>query len=319
MLRNEKICVEKVSQHSQNQLRAIKVVAGGTVAGGDAQAAFLKANIWPQKTQIKVSFGSYEDAVKRGSSFFNAVSNLTAPIDPLADFVQNEKNPIVSIKKVIDERIQKLVNLRFVYMDKFEEGDIRIAFNDDGAWSYIGTDVKNTKYAGQPTMNLGWIDAPTILHEFGHALGLIHEHSNPSGGISWNVPKVEAWAKETQGWDKETTDENIIKKYDKDQINGSEFDPDSIMLYFFPANLTENNCCGTHMNCRLSRTDVQWIWNKYGIGAEMTPKEFYPYAYKEPFDTKGEAYDKGEAYSSRKRNHWYMEKYCSRSMSMTPT
>jgi len=35
--------------------------------------------------------------------------------------------------------------------------------------------------------NQPWIDLGTVLHEFGHALGLIHEHQNPaSGGFKWN-------------------------------------------------------------------------------------------------------------------------------------
>jgi hypothetical protein len=31
----------------------------------------------------------------------------------------------------------------------------------------------------------------TVLHEFGHALGLVHEHATPAGGIKWNREQVE--------------------------------------------------------------------------------------------------------------------------------
>ena len=40
-------------------------------------------------------------------------------------------------------------------------------------------------------MNLGFVDRPTVLHEFGHSLGLIHEHQSPfPGGFEWNRENV---------------------------------------------------------------------------------------------------------------------------------
>ena len=40
-------------------------------------------------------------------------------------------------------------------------------------------------------MNLGFVDRPTVLHEFGHSLGLIHEHQSPfKGGFEWNREEV---------------------------------------------------------------------------------------------------------------------------------
>ena len=40
-------------------------------------------------------------------------------------------------------------------------------------------------------MNLGFIDRPTVMHEFGHALGLIHEHQSPFKGMfEWNKDEV---------------------------------------------------------------------------------------------------------------------------------
>ena len=63
---------------------------------------------------------------------------------------------------------------------------LRITFDSGaGNWSFLGTLAQNVPPA-QATMNLGWVlDSPDpqpfekglILHEFGHALGLTHEHS----------------------------------------------------------------------------------------------------------------------------------------------
>ena len=39
-------------------------------------------------------------------------------------------------------------------------------------------------------MNLGFMDGGTAAHEFGHAIGLAHEHQNPQAGIQWNEAQV---------------------------------------------------------------------------------------------------------------------------------
>ncbi len=41
-------------------------------------------------------------------------------------------------------------------------------------------------------------------------------------------------------WDEATTRHNVLFRYAADQINGTAFDPESIMLYFFPAEWTTN-------------------------------------------------------------------------------
>ena len=59
-----------------------------------------------------------------------------------------------------------------------------------GSWSYIGTDAATIPKESF-TMNLGFVDRSTILHEFGHSIGLIHEHQSPfKGGFEWNKDEV---------------------------------------------------------------------------------------------------------------------------------
>jgi astacin (peptidase family M12A)/pre-peptidase len=144
---------------------------------------------------------------------------------------------------------------------------IRIAFDsNDGAWSYVGTDSQGIPL-NQPTMNLGFLDGGTAAHEFGHAIGLAHEHQNPRGGIEWNEQVViDELAKSPNFWDEEKARHNVILKYTVDQINGTDFDPDSIMLYFFPASWTLNGIA-TKANDVLSTIDKQFI-----AGAKMYPK-----------------------------------------------
>jgi hypothetical protein len=116
-------------------------------------------------------------------------------------------------------------------------------------------------------MNLGFMDGGTTAHEFGHAIGLAHEHQNPAGGIQWNEEVViRELAKSPNFWDDATARHNVLRKYTADQINGTGFDPGSIMLYFFPAEWTLNGI-GTNANEVLSAIDKTFI-----AGAKMYPK-----------------------------------------------
>jgi hypothetical protein len=160
----------------------------------------------------------------------------------------------------------QVANLRFDF-NNAPDAEIRITFDpNDGAWSYIGTDCRNIP-RNEATMNLGFLDGGTAAHEFGHAIGLAHEHQNPAGGIQWNEQVViREMAQSPNFWDETTTRHNILRKYRADQINGTAFDPDSIMLYFFPASWTLNDI-GTKANDVLSRMDKDFI-----AGARMYPK-----------------------------------------------
>ncbi len=159
-----------------------------------------------------------------------------------------------------------LCNLQILF-DERPGAEIRISFDaGDGAWSYIGTDCRDIPL-DQATMNLGFLDGGTAAHEWGHAIGLAHEHQNPAGGIEWNEAVViREMAGRPNFWDEATTRFNILRRYSADQVNGTAFDRESIMLYFFPAEWTLNGV-GTQANEILSRVDKQFI-----AGARMYPK-----------------------------------------------
>jgi hypothetical protein len=68
-----------------------------------------------------------------------------------------------------------------------------------------------------------------------------------------------------------------MEKYSFSQTNGSEFDPLSIMLYFFPGYLTTNGR-GTKENLILSGYDVMYLTKNYPNGSQH-PNEFYVKTY----------------------------------------
>jgi hypothetical protein len=149
-------------------------------------------------------------------------------------------------------------NLTFVFGDA-PDAEIRVGFDaNDGAWSYVGTDNRGIPF-DQPTMNLGFLDGGTAGHEFGHAIGLAHEHQNPAGGIEWNEARViRDLSGPPNNWDEATIRHNVLNKYRADQIRGTAFDPDSIMLYFFPGSWVKSGV-GTHANEILSAVDKAYI------------------------------------------------------------
>lgn len=142
--------------------------------------------------------------------------------------------------------------------------ELRIAFDpNDGAWSYLGKDCLGIPL-NQPTMNLGWQDEGVVLHEFGHTLGLIHEHQNPTGGIQWNRDNV---IRDLSGapnfWPLDTIEHNMFKKYEQNVIRGTALDKLSIMLYSIPKHWTTDGFF-SEPNETLSAPDKSFIGSATG-------------------------------------------------------
>lgn len=174
------------------------------------------------------------------------------------------------VKQFAEEWL-KYANLKFQYVDSNQNADIRINFdNSGGSWSYLGTDC-NRISPNQPSMNFGWFTNFTsdtefsrvIIHEFGHALGLIHEHQSPASNIQWNKSKVyEYYGGAPNYWNQDEVDNNIFYKYSSTVTNYSAFDSKSIMLYSFPSSFTLNGW-SSGWNTVLSQTDKNFIAKEY--------------------------------------------------------
>ena len=163
-----------------------------------------------------------------------------------------------------------MANVNFQFVDS-GPADIRIAFRPGkGSWSYLGTICRNLPDP-EPTMNYGWLTPESsdddvkrvVLHEFGHALGLIHEHQNPKGGIKWNEPAVIAdLSGPPNEWDEGTIHTNVLDHYPEEDTSSTPVDRHSIMMYPIPKAWTLDGF-SADLNTDLSDDDVQFIQQAY--------------------------------------------------------
>jgi hypothetical protein len=146
----------------------------------------------------------------------------------------------------------KYANLKFV----FDQPTAHIAINlvpfgnvGFGTFNcWLGKDCLAKFQQGQPSMNLVFHPSlqsnpqvmqqefsRVILHEFGHALGKIHEHMRPDRPITWNKQKLLAlFGGPPNNWSSQMIDQQIVNFYQGGALVGTAFDIQSIMMYQFP-------------------------------------------------------------------------------------
>ncbi|THV43893.1 hypothetical protein BGAL_0828g00030 [Botrytis galanthina] len=151
-----------------------------------------------------------------------------------------------SLKKKVEAiaREWEFANIRFTFNDS-SDAQIRIGFFPGaGGFSALGTDCTSIA-PGDPTMYLGKsTDVKTfrssVLHEFGHVLGCLHEHSSPLSDIQWDENQVYLFYKAKHEKNKDWVDEQILKPLKEYETDHSSFDPLSIMIYPIDKALTKN-------------------------------------------------------------------------------
>lgn len=163
-------------------------------------------------------------------------------------------------------------NLKFRWGVSRNNSDIRISFSKSGAYSYIGTDATRIDNRDE-TMNFGWVDRATVLHEFGHMLGLKHEHQHPEKPFNWNTDTIiHDMTGPPNSWTIEQIQWNILKTANPENTDLSPFDKNSIMLYFFPGTWTTDGR-GTKQNQTLSEQDKAYMRKLYPF-PKLEPKDY---------------------------------------------
>lgn len=164
----------------------------------------------------------------------------------------------------------RYANLEFAFDSSAVNAEVRITFDQPVSWSFIGTQARDVP-AEKPTMNLGLIGhlesesqiRRVILHEFGHALGLVHELQNPSATISWDTVATYRYFAMAYGYTEDMVRQNVLRKYDHSIGYTRAFDPQSIMNVFrIPPSLTKGQY-DIRLSEELSESDKTVISNTY--------------------------------------------------------
>lgn len=153
--------------------------------------------------------------------------------------------------------------IRLIF-DNAADAHLRVSFSPGASWSLLGTDALHPSLGpDDPTLNFGWLTpaipndelAAVVLHEFGHALGLIHEHQSPAADLPWDRAAVYAfYSGPPNFWTRDEIDRNIFARYAAAESNFSQFDPLSIMGYPIPKEFTQGKFYSS-VNRTLSPTD----------------------------------------------------------------
>jgi hypothetical protein len=116
-----------------------------------------------------------------------------------------------------------------------------------GYWSYEGTDVLGVP-VDEPTMNLEGFTARTsdrefrrvVRHEAGHTLGFPHEHMRRELVQKIDPAKAIRFFRREEGWSAREVREQVLTPIERRFILGSRPNPNSIMCYQVPGEVTRN-------------------------------------------------------------------------------
>ncbi len=183
------------------------------------------------------------------------------------------------LKKMV-ERYSKewtrYANVDFIFYDsvslvpKSSVVNILITFKSYRNTSDVGTDsLLINKGTNEASMHLADLKGPKainrfiILHEFGHALGLEHEHQHIKRNFTFDKEKTKEYYKKTYGFSEKETEMFILSTTEQGKNTYfSTYDPNSIMHYIFHSSITDQKL-DFRQNVTLSLLDKIEIMKLY--------------------------------------------------------
>jgi hypothetical protein len=152
-----------------------------------------------------------------------------------------------------------------------EPADIRVRTTGGRLSSLIGRQSRRMS-AGQPTMDLGGLNEARnnaerrafILHEFGHALGALHEHQRRDLPLTWNTAVVNKYFRDNYRMGESDVYKHVIKPHDRSlPVRETIFDRNSVMMYPILKEFTAEGFVQP-WNSVLTQYDKQLMQELYG-------------------------------------------------------
>jgi Astacin (Peptidase family M12A) len=156
-------------------------------------------------------------------------------------------------------------------------GVVRISRGGGGYWSYLGTDVRLIP-TNRQTMNLQGFTMNTpeseykrvVRHETGHTLGYPHEHMRRQLVARIDPQKAYDYFLRTQGWNRQTVDQQVLTPLNDATIFATPPDQTSIMCYQLPGSITRDGLPITG-GVDINQTD-------YAFNGKIYPKSLWPWS-----------------------------------------
>lgn len=184
-----------------------------------------------------------------------------------------------TVEKIVKTHYHAVpMRIRFKFLKDGERGpsDIRIEFASHSECT-IGQAANN--HPGETTM---WLELhpklrtseerqaqrqSNILHEFGHALGMMHEHTHPDCKANWNYRVLQA----KTGWSMQRVHNNY-RKLNYGEATLSQYDPESIMHYPINPGDTQSMVTRLPLNTVLSEGDKRFLMAIYPADHTSRPR-----------------------------------------------